>query len=226
MVRLLLDGFGGDAAHGIECHHVNARFSEHAEDIGSFQLAKVFRLLKFCAQAIWLRFRHGVKNFYYIPAPGKRSAVYRDWLVLLLCRPFFRRVIFHWHAAGLAEWLERPEQKYLRGLTRFVMRGADLSIVLSEFNRADAKKFSTRLIVIVNNGIPDPCPDFTRAKPSSDNIVNVLFLALCSREKGLFDAINGVLLANRTLAAQSSPLSLRLTVAGNFVPARRKYGMP
>ena len=217
MVRLLLEGFANDPAHGIECHHVNARFSDRVEDIGGFQPGKIFRLLKFCAQAVWLRFRHGVKNFYYIPAPGKRSAVYRDWLVLLLCRPFFRRIIFHWHAAGLAEWLARPAQKHLRGPTGLALRGADLSIALSEYNRADAERFSARKITIIHNGIPDPCPDFTRVKPSSGNVVNVLFLALCSREKGLFDAINGVLLANRTLAAQSSPMSLRLTIAGNFV---------
>jgi hypothetical protein len=60
----------------------------------------------FCLQAIWLRCRHGVKNFYYIPAPGKRVALYRDWLVMLFCRPFFKNVILHWHAAGLAKWLE------------------------------------------------------------------------------------------------------------------------
>ena len=47
-----------------------------------------------------------MKNFYYVPAPGKRVALYRDWLVMLLCRPFFKNIILHWHAAGLAKWLE------------------------------------------------------------------------------------------------------------------------
>ena len=46
MVQLMLAGFGGDArkknsttpsAHGIECYHVNARFSRGLEDIGEFQ---------------------------------------------------------------------------------------------------------------------------------------------------------------------------------------------
>ena len=34
-------------------------------------------------------------------APGKRAALYRDWVVMVLCRPFFRQVIHHWHAVGL-----------------------------------------------------------------------------------------------------------------------------
>ena len=44
------------------------------------------------------------------PAPGKHSALYRDWLVMLLCRPFFKRLVLHWHAAGLAKWLETAVQ--------------------------------------------------------------------------------------------------------------------
>src|SRR5882672_2802577 len=115
MVQLMLAGFGGDARKlapgaaspfGIECYHVNARFSRGLEDIGEFQGAKIFLIFWFCLQAVWLRFRHGVDTFYYVPAPGKRVALYRDWLVMLLCRPFFKGVILHWHAAGLAKWLE------------------------------------------------------------------------------------------------------------------------
>ncbi len=114
MVQLMLEGLGGDARkrkpaapnpHGITCYHVNARFSRGLEDVGTFQGVKIFLIFWFCLQAIWLRFRHGVQNFYYVPAPGKRVALYRDWLVMLLCRPFFKNVILHWHAAGLGKWL-------------------------------------------------------------------------------------------------------------------------
>src|SRR5205814_783047 len=115
MVQLMLDGFGGDrrkrkparlpSPHGIECYHVDVRLSKRLEDIGDLRLGKFFLLLIYCMQAIWCRFRYGVENFYYVPAPGKTSALFRDWLVMLLCRPFFTRVILHWHAAGLAKWL-------------------------------------------------------------------------------------------------------------------------
>ena len=40
--------------------------------------------------------------------------------------------------------------------------------------------------------------------------MNVLFLAHCTREKGVFDAIDGVALANEALAAEKSPLRFRL----------------
>ena len=47
--------------------------------------------------------------------------------------------------------------------------------------------------------------------------MNVLFLAHCTREKGLFAAIEAVRRANRLLEARALPLRLRLNVAGNFV---------
>ena len=253
MVKLMLDGFGGDARQknadtppplGIECYHVNARFSKTLEDVGEFQGTKIFLILRYCLQAIWCRFRYGVTDFYYVPAPGKNVAIYRDWLVMLMCRPFFKHIILHWHAAGLAKWLETSMQIRARAITYRLFRPVDLSIVLSRYNVADAEKLLSRHVQVVSNGIPDPCPDFAvtlqprrqarraareklfRGEPlASEEIaraggdpqtVKVLFLAHCTREKGLFVALEGVLAANRTLAAGNSPLRLKLYAAGNF----------
>ena len=262
MVQLMLGCFGGDhrqatrpasgsaAAHGLECYHVNSRVSRELEDIGDFRVSKVFLLLGYCLQAVWCRFRYGVTTFYYVPAPGKRSALYRDWLVMLLCRPFFPRVILHWHAAGLANWLETASPMRTRSITYQRMRHVELSIVLSEYNRADAEKLMPRRVRVVNNGIPDPCPDFTRsvlprrearararrkiaagqAPDAADlrqsggdpRVFNILYLAHCTEEKGLFDTLHGVIAANNQLRAAASPLSLHLQVAGSFVlPAER-----
>jgi glycosyltransferase involved in cell wall biosynthesis len=192
--------------------------------------------LWFCAQAIWCRFRYGVKNFYYVPAPGKRVALYRDWLVMLLCRPFFKNMILHWHAAGLAKWLETSTTIGSRTATYKLFRPVDLSIVLSRYNFADAEKLLSHQIRVVHNGIPDPCPDFeTTIWPhrlarfaarrnvfAGENLehpltVNVLFLAHCTREKGIFAAAEAVLRANRELVARRLPLKLKLVTAGNFV---------
>jgi glycosyltransferase involved in cell wall biosynthesis len=250
-VLRLLNGYGGNhrerkrrfAAEpanpfGIECYHVNARYSRTLEDVGEFQGTKIFLILFYCLQAIWCRFRYGVETFYYVPAPGKSFALYRDWLVMLICRPFFKKVIFHWLAGGLAKWLETTVSIRTRSFTYGRLRDADLSIVLSEFNRRDAEKLTPRRVIAVAGGITDPCPQFEteilprrRARlaarkqvrsgdfPGPDEsakVVNVFFLAHCTREKGAFDAIEGVALANQTLSAEKSPLHFRLTLAGAF----------
>ena len=245
MVQLMLAGFGGDVRkrksgapdpHGIECYHVNARFSRGLSDVGEFQGAKIFLIFWFCLQAIWIRFRHGVENFYYVPAPGKRVALYRDWIIMFLCRPFFKNMILHWHAAGLGKWLETETNLPSRAATYHAFRPVDLSLVLSRYNFADAEKLLSRRVRIVSNGIPDPCRDFEsvirarrrerfaqRQKIFAGDFsggpltVNILFLAHCTREKGLFVAIEGVLAANRQFAARRLPMKLRLTLAGNFV---------
>src|SRR5436190_18488696 len=101
MVRLMIEGLGGDCRNKFEqvtetcrsdafqCFHVNARFSSDLSDVGSFRVRKILLLVRYCLDAIWCRFRYRADNFYYIPAPPKRVAFYRDCLVLLLCRPFF-----------------------------------------------------------------------------------------------------------------------------------------
>ncbi len=255
MVKLMLDGFGGDRRehaadssppnpYGIDCYHVNARVSRDLEDIGSLQFVKIFKLLGHCAHAIWCRYRYGVKTMYYVPAPGKKSALFRDWLVMFLCRPFFPRIILHWHAAGLGKWLETHVQMPIRSMTYRRMKSADLSIVLSAYNRADAEKLFPKEIRVVNNGIPDPCPQFEReilprrtarlnarrklaaggelsrveeASCGEDSSVfKVLYLAHCTRDKGLFDSIDGVILANERLVSMNSPLTIQLQVAGSF----------
>lgn len=254
----MLEGFGGDCrnakkdgfspAHSsksnVTCYHVNARVSLDMEAIGRFYLRKPFPLVAHCLSAIWCRFRYGTKILYYIPAPGKPSAVLRDWMVMFLCRPFFPQIVLHWHAAGLSKWLETSVPAWVRSVTVRLMKNADLSIILSEYNRPDAEMFSPKNIALVPNGIPDPCSDFEKsvfprrvnraaarkkvlsgrelnaeekaASGDDPQIFKVLFLAHCTRAKGLFDTLDGVARANQTLASSNSPMRIRLSVAGAF----------
>jgi glycosyltransferase involved in cell wall biosynthesis len=261
MVQLMLEHFGGDrrkihgvdsnsSAFGVDCYHVNARLSRTTDEIGSFQARKLPLLIGYCLQAVWCRYRYCVTDFYYIPAPGKSAALYRDWLVMLLCRPFFKNVIFHWHAAALTEWLEKSASVPARWLTHRLLGRPNLSIVLSHYNISDAQKLSSRQTKIVHNGIDDPCPDFEREvlprrlarlsarkkllaggaldSPELEqagpdvHLVNLLYLSQCSREKGLFDALDAVALANGALTASGSAVRFQLCVAGDFVDAQER----
>lgn len=255
MVKLMLDGLGGDVRRkgsaenaavrsGIECYHVNCRYSEGLEDIGTFRLGKFWLALRFCFEAIWCRFRYGVRAIYYVPAPGKRAALYRDWIVMLLCRPFFRDVICHWHAVGLGDWLKREGTWFERWLTHRLLGHPALGLALAIPSMRDALWFRSRCVELVPNGIPDPFPDFDTAvlprrrarlaarrrllagtvltaeeiakTGGEPEVFEVLYLAHCAREKGLFDTLDGVALANAQLRTENSPLRIRVTVAGVF----------
>ena len=247
MVKVMVDGFGGDrrdkcapaitSAESVECYHVNARVSDELTTVGTFQFRKLFRIVRFCAEAIWCRFRYGVDTLYYIPASPKRIALYRDWIVFTLCRPFFRRVIFHWHACGLAAWLDSEARPWERSITHYLARRADLALCLSPAIADDAAAFEPHRIQIVANGIRDPCPDFAEtARPkrraraaalrvaltnkdeqNSELVYRVLFLGTCSRSKGLFDAIAAMQHLNRLLMDRKAAIRANLTIAGLFV---------
>ncbi|HSI13955.1 MAG TPA: glycosyltransferase family 4 protein [Chthoniobacter sp.] len=258
MVKLMLDGLGGDRRRAprdarpgdIECYHVNSRYSDAFEDIGSFRVEKMWLVLRYCLEAIWCRFRYGVRTFYYVPAPGKRAALYRDWVVMLLCRPFFRDFVHHWHAVGLGDWLSSHGTWLERRMTHWLLGRCSLGIALAIPSMRDALWFRSRDVQIVPNGIPDPCPDFEEdvlpyrrarvearrrllagqtlseaertAADGDPEVFHVLYLAHCTRQKGLFDTLEAVAAANEKLLQEGSPLRCRLTVAGAFLDPREE----
>lgn len=238
MVELLVRGLQA-ADYGIEIFHVNAQFATTNQDVGRFRIGKVFRLFGYCLKALKHRFRHGARALYYVPAPPVRTPLYRDWIILSLLRPFFRHVIFHWHAAGLGEWIEK-QPGLTQSITRVTHGRSHLSISLGRFNERDAAIFRPRNTAIIPNGIPDPCLNFPEiqeafrqrleqrllawntpdALPANTIVpVRVLYLSLCSKEKGVFDAIEGVCQANRLCRSDNLLLQFELTIAGPFADA-------
>lgn len=250
MIQLLLDALGGDARarsapaspEDIECYHVDARYSSDNEDVGQARLGKVFLALRYALQAVWLRLRHGVSNLYYVPAFPARTPIYRDLLVLGLCRPFFKRLIYHWHAVGLGDWIEKEARPWERWLCRLVLGRPDLNIVLRPYNTTDADVLQPKRTAVVPNGVPDPCPGFatqvlprrlariaarkkistgavltpeeTSSTGASPEVFQILFLSLCYSGKGLFDAVEAMAIAQRRL--KDFPIRIRLAVAGKF----------
>ena len=222
----------GDAAAKIAYCHINPRISEDLGDIGRWRPRKLLLVFRFIFEAIAARFRHGLDTFYFVPAPPKREALYRDWCVLLLCRPFFRRLVLHWHCIGQPEFMEKKLTAPERFLARLLYGNASLSIVLSNYSREEAAYFNSHQTVVVPNGIPDPCPRFdaevwperqrrgTARSGGTPEIApeyyEVLFVAGRMTPKGLFDAIAAVTEANKLQAQKELALRFRLTVAGSF----------
>jgi glycosyltransferase involved in cell wall biosynthesis len=210
MVATLLEGLRPDRE--IQALHVNARFARAAADVGRLRVGKLFRLLGACCAAWRLRARHGPVAFYYIPADAARVPFYRDLLVLLLCRPFFPVLVLHWHAIGLGRWLEFHATAPERWLGRKLLGRADLALVLAPVFAADAAVFRPQRTAVVPNSAPDPGPPASPPPRPHHAPCEVLFLGVCTREKGLFTALEGVALAN-----QRAPGAFRFTVAGAFI---------
>jgi len=210
-VRALLDHLR--ARTGWEVHHVNLPFSRGPADIGRWRAGKFFVALAAIGRVWSVFFRHGRMPIYYVPAPAKRIALYRDWLLLAFCRPFARAMIFHWHGVGLGEWLGTHARSWERWISRRLLGGVELAIAQAEAGRADCERLFPQRCVVIRNGVVDPLghlpPKQTPARPCE-----VLFIGLGTREKGLFDALEGVAMANA-----SEPGAFRLTAVGAFASA-------
>jgi glycosyltransferase involved in cell wall biosynthesis len=214
MVAMLVEGLRGGPP--LEILHVNPQLSRNIADIGTWRPGKLLPLLRACFAAWKLRRRHGPCAFYYVPAPGKRSALYRDFIVLLLCRPCFGPLVLHWHASGLGEWLATRVTAPERWLAHRLLGRAALALVLAPELQADAARFAPRRIAVVPNGVADPVrPGVApRAARPAGAPCEVLFLGMCGRTKGTLDAVEGVALADAR-----GPGGFRLTVAGRFETA-------
>ena len=154
---------------------------------------------------------------------------------------------------GSGQWLEMVAQMRSRSLTYRLMKQVDLSIVLSQYNRADAEKIFSKNHCR-KQWHSRSCPDFDKALLPRDaqglrrvknccrgrtltpkRICNIpagilkwcecCILAHCTAKKGLFDTVAGVAQANQRLRERKFPVSLRLFVAGTFVLPEGKGGI-
>ncbi|MDC0314942.1 glycosyltransferase family 4 protein [bacterium] len=238
MVEFMLKGLPR-ALPGVQIHHIDARFSRDMDDVGKGRLGKVLLAVKFARLAISRRLKTGVNTLYYIPAPAKRQAILRDCILLTLMRPFFRKIILHWHAVGLGDWIESKAQsgsladKILAKWHRWILNSHHLSIVLTEWNRTGPAIYRPAHTAVVYNGLADPCPDFDRnilpvrekrrdliKSENFDDTIKVGYIGHCTAEKGIFDFLEAIALAN----SQKHPHEpiLEAIVAGEFMEAAEK----
>lgn len=212
MVAALLAALREDPAFSVI--HVDPRLSRDTADVGRWRPGKLVQLAAACMKAIGARIAHGPMALYYIPAPGRRVPVFRDWIAMACCRPFFSDVIFHWHAVGLGAWTEKAPALERR-LTRFFLGRAALALVLAPELADDAAVFAPKRLQVVPNGILDPLRGAAPpVRVKSTAPTEVLFLGLGSEAKGLFRTLDAVLLANARERG-----AFRLTFAGAFASA-------
>jgi glycosyltransferase involved in cell wall biosynthesis len=210
MVRALLDGLPGC---GIEAVHAPLNVSRDLADIGRWRPGKILAVFRSGFAARRLARRENCNALYYVPAPGKRGALWRDIALLALARPTCPRLVLHWHAVGLGAWLAQRATAAERRLAQRHLGRADLALVLAPELLADAAEFTPHRTAIVPNGLPDPGPPAARHRqPGSP--CEILFLGLGSHEKGLHDTVEAV-----TQLHGRTPGAWRLTFAGGFATA-------
>jgi glycosyltransferase involved in cell wall biosynthesis len=240
MVLLALNALR-EKPESFEVHHINSKFSNTLEEIGEGSIGKSLLIAKYLAQAVHVRLSAGQAILYYVPGPTKWSAVLRDWILLLVLRRFYSRIVFHWHAIGQGEWahgsgrlrLSGPRwlDRLARKISARILDQPLASISVSDNSGKDAAAVASGHRLIIYNGLADPCPDFDqRMAPlrlersleiaSSPNpCFKLLFLSHGTLEKGILDALDCLEGAVR----QARPdWFFRLTFAGGVSDSMRE----
>jgi glycosyltransferase involved in cell wall biosynthesis len=193
----------------IRTYHVRMGFSDSMSALGRVGVRKILHLVSVVMRALQLRFRHKVRVLYYPPAGPTPAAILRDLVLLLALRPFFRRVVFHFHAAGISDYL-LSQPAPLRLLAQAAYGRPDAAIQISALSPGDAAFFRARRVAIIPNGLTDAAPPNFPGVGSSET-ARVLFVGAISEVKGTMLLLE----AARELAARRTDFSVSLM--GEFI---------
>ncbi len=117
-----------------DVHHIRMDFSRTIAQNKKVTVRKFFKFFGVLTRTLLLLVRYPGSVLYYPPAPGHWVPVLRDFVLLTICRPFAGCTVFHFHARGIGEFLERH-----RYCPRRAWRAPEHAIVLGHSARTDSE---------------------------------------------------------------------------------------
>ncbi len=180
MIQYMLDA----NYNNVVFHHVRMCFSREMNERGKMSLYKITHLLSIIFNSIYLRYKFGIDVLYYPPSNAPKVSVFRDLIFLAFVRPFFKKTIFHFHAAGISEFI--PQQgALLQKVAKYVLNKPDLAITSSVHNPDDASFLNAKSVKVIPLGIPDDAANAPAAvSSSSTDTFSILFVGLLNSTKG------------------------------------------
>jgi glycosyltransferase involved in cell wall biosynthesis len=198
----------------IKIYHLRMSYSESFKKIGRVNFSKVVHLLCIILKTYILKYKHNIKTLYYPPAGPNLAPVARDTIFLLLVRPLFKEVIFHFRAAGVSEYVEKLNP-FLQLFVYKAYSYADIAIQLSFRNPEDGKYFHSKRIEVIPNGIEDE--NTSNLIKATNNEIHLIFIGVIQKSKGIED----VLLALDTVIKKYT--NVVLDVLGEFNSATYEH---
>lgn len=170
--------------NNVKLYHVRMAFSREMNERGKFSFYKFWHLLYVIYKTIYIRIKYGIDILYYPPSNDPKSAIYRDVIVLFFTRWCFKKVIFHFHAAGLSTVLSSMN-KWEREMVYFVFKKPEISITSSPYNPKDGEYLMANRSYIIPLGIPDSVQkNIERDYEKKDRVIKLLFVGLMNSTKG------------------------------------------
>ena len=179
MVQTLLES----QFENVRLFHVRMSFSSSMVSVGRLELKKVWHMMEIVLKASVSRFQYKIDALYYVPGGSSKVPVIRDIFILFLIRSLFKKVIFHFHAAGVSEVVETLPW-LLKKMAFKIYSASDLAIFLSSRN-PDNTYFKLKKQIVVPNGITDVSPHYFLARERLNGLIKILFVGVVQESKGV-----------------------------------------
>jgi glycosyltransferase involved in cell wall biosynthesis len=167
----------------LKLYLVRMSFSSAMNDIGKFNLYKVFHMFEVVARSIYFRIRYDIKTFYYSPGGSTKTPIIRDIFILFFLRMCFKKSVFHFHSAGTALLVDALPVP-LKLLAKFVYRSPDVGIYLSTKN-LDHEYLGIPNVAIVPNGLEDDAVPYVPFNRALTKNISILFVGIIKESKGV-----------------------------------------
>jgi glycosyltransferase involved in cell wall biosynthesis len=118
-------------------------------------IRKVLELIRVIGRLFRIRLAGPIDILLYPTGGPQRAPMIRDMLLLPWMLMLSRRVILHFHAAGIADRLEENPNGALTRLVSFLYNGAFAAIVMADFNRRDPAAVGIKRILVVSHRVDD-----------------------------------------------------------------------
>lgn len=179
--------------HGVDHRFIRLHFSEQLNDMGRFNGTKLWRLFTTLCRIIWYLISYRPHLIYYPPAGPTKNAIFRDIILLLPIRLFQKKLVFHFHAGGLAG-IYPSLHVFVQPAFRFVYYRAAHAICFSKKGEKDPRALKIKNVHIIPSGVEDM--KITVPIQQKEGFT-VLFAGLCSESKGIIDFITVIRKCNK-----------------------------
>jgi glycosyltransferase involved in cell wall biosynthesis len=204
MIEVLRVGLEG--RHPLE--HVRMSYSVSIDEVGKPKLSKFLKLFSLIHATRKALKKHPGATLYYPPASPNLIPIVRDILYLPCVRYLAQRTVYHFHAYGIAEFLEN--KPLLAKLAKMAYGKADLAVVPTEPCQDDPVFLRSKRIETVPYGRNMPASDAVERRCFSDacslnSDLRILFAGIHTAGKGFFDLIETA----RELKERNVPFQIR-----------------
>jgi glycosyltransferase involved in cell wall biosynthesis len=144
---------------------------------------KAFELIRVIGRLLRIRMAGPIDIFLYPTGGPQKAPMIRDLFLLPWVLILSRRVILHFHAAGIADQLETAPPSFIARLLRFVYSGAFAAIVMTNFNQRDPRAVGIKRILVVPWRLIDDL-DLRLVRRSENRAVRLLHVGHLCSDKG------------------------------------------